>query len=123
MLRLNEANVAKLKPRATTFIEYDTVVRGLGVRVTPNGARSFILTYRLRRQPQRRLTIGRVKDWTVGDARVKAQELLAGVGRGEDPLVEQRKELEAQRRCHDAPTMADLVGRYIEEHLPTKRPR
>jgi integrase len=123
MLRLNEANVAKLKPRATTFIEYDTVVRGLGVRVTPNGARAFILTYRLRRQPQRRLTIGRVEDWTVSDARVKAQEMLAGVGRGEDPLVEQQKELEAQRRWHDAPTMSDLIDRYIEEHLPTKRPR
>jgi hypothetical protein len=25
MLRLNEANVAKLKPRATTYIEYDVV--------------------------------------------------------------------------------------------------
>jgi len=43
---LNASNVAKLAPRDATYITYDSVVRGFGVRLTPAGARSYILTYR-----------------------------------------------------------------------------
>ena len=122
-IRLNEGYVAKLKPRGSTYIEADAVVVGFGVRVTPNGVKSFVLTYRLKGQKQRRLTIGRVEDWSITAARARAEELIGGIRRGVDPLEEEQRLVVEKRKQADAPTVADLVARYIEEHLPTKRSR
>jgi hypothetical protein len=90
--RLNASNVAKLAPRDATYITYDSVVRGFGVRVTPAGVRSYILTYRRQDGHQRRMTIGRVDQMQLIDARREAQALLLRIGQGEDPLGEQDAE-------------------------------
>jgi hypothetical protein len=102
-------------PASGNKIHYDTDVKGLGLRVTAAGARSFILTYRTRGGRERRYTIGRFPDWNARAAREKAKELKRRIADGADPLAE----LESDR---DAPTMADLCQRYVEERLPRKRP-
>jgi integrase len=115
--RLNASNVAKLAPRDATYIAYDSVVRGFGVRVTPAAARSYILTYRRQDGHQRRMTIGRVDQMQLIDARREAQALLYRIGAGEDPLGEQEAEI-------FTPTMAQLWDRYVDEHMTVnKRPR
>jgi hypothetical protein len=96
-------------------ILYDVTVRGFGVRVTRLGARSWILNYRAR-GVERRLTIGAFPTWRCGQARDRAMELRRLIDIGGDPLEEARAE-------RVAPTIADLVERYREEHLPRKRPR
>ncbi len=115
--RLNASNVAKLAPRDATYITYDSVVRGFGVRVTPAGVRSYILTYRRQDGHQRRMTIGRVDQMQLIDARREAQALLLRIGQGEDPLGEQDAE-------SGAPTMSMLWARYVTDHMMVnKRPR
>ena len=93
----------------------DDDVTGFGLRVTAAGARSFVLDYSVKGR-ERRYTIGRHPDYTVTLAREEAKRLKRKIrDEGHDPLAE----IQAAR---EAPTMADLAARYIEEHLPEKRP-
>jgi integrase len=98
-------------------VYYDTghkhAVKGFGCRVTSAGARAFILNYWVKGR-EGRYTIGKHPDYTVTAARAEAKRLKQEIGRGHDPLAEKQAEREA-------PTMADLASRYIEEHLPDKR--
>jgi Arm DNA-binding domain len=80
--------------RKERFIR-DDVVRGLGVRITVSGAKSFIFEARIKGRP-RRLTLGPWPDLTVVLARQRAMEIRAAIARGEDPAAEAeaaRKEL------------------------------
>jgi len=103
-------------PTRDNHIFYDTDVKGFGVRVTAAGAKSFIYNYRNSNGRERRFTIGRYPDWTVTAARQEARELAKAVDRGEDP--QGNREFDRA-----APTIEDLVKRYIADFLPTKRPR
>jgi len=114
--RLSDAGARKLRPRSSTFIVFDTVVKGFGIRVTPAGAKAFVIDYRNRSGRQRRFTIGKYPTWGVAAAREEAKRLLREVGIGNDPVADRNK-------ARDGQTMADLAERYIEEHLPKKRPR
>jgi integrase len=113
--KLTDALVRKLEvPARGAKITYDGEVKGFGVRVTANGAKSFVLNYRTRAGRERRLTIGSWPDWSVGAARDEAKRHKRAIDQGGDPL----EEIEAERT---APTMADLAQRYREDHLPRKR--
>ena len=93
----------------------DDDVTGFGLRVTAAGARSFVLDYSVKGR-ERRYTIGRHPDYSVTAARDVASKLKRKIrDEGYDPLAE----IQAAR---EAPNMADLAARYIEEHLPEKRP-
>jgi integrase len=114
--KLTDLGIRALPPPSQgNRIFYDSTVTGLGIRVTANGARSFILNYRTRLGRERRFTLGAFPDWTIGAARAEAIELKRRVDRGGDPLGE----IKAQR---EAPTVADLCARFEAEHLPRKRP-
>ena len=58
-----------------------TVPRGLVVRVTANGARSFLLSY-WQGPKERRITIGKYPAWKVAAARGKAEELRKEIDNG-----------------------------------------
>jgi len=92
------------------------VVRGLGVRVTASGAKSFIFEARIKGRP-RRVTIGRWPDLTVALARQRAMEIRTAIARGENPheahLAEKRET-----------TFGELADRYMCEYSRVhKRPR
>jgi integrase len=93
----------------------DKPVPGFGVRVTAAGARSFVLRYWTKAGRQRTYTIGDCANWTVGAARIKARALKRLVEDGGDPMAD----IEAER---EAPTVADLCDRFVEEYLPRNRP-
>jgi integrase len=96
-------------------IDYDTEVKGFGLRVTKGGARSFILNYRVR-GVERRYTVGSYPDWKVSAAREEAKRLKRLVDQGRDPMGERHEE-------RAAPTVNDLLDRYLVEHAPRKRER
>jgi integrase len=96
-------------------IDYDTEVKGFGLRVTKAGARSFILNYRVH-GVERRFTIGSYPDWGVSAAREEAKRLKRLVDQGRDPMGERHEE-------RAAPTVNELVDRYLAEHAPRKRER
>jgi integrase len=101
---------------ATTL--WDDEVKGFGVRIYAptkkhkRGARAFFFNYRVD-GVERRYTIGDRSAWSLEAARAAARELRRRVDRGEDPAEDKR-----ERR--GAPTVKDLVDRYIADHLPTK---
>src|SRR5438874_10294305 len=68
-------------------IVYDSDVRGLGVRITAAGGRSFVLNYRSNGR-ERRHTIGAFPAWAVRQAREEAASLKRDIDRGRDPVGE-----------------------------------
>jgi integrase len=114
--KLSEALVRKaLPPARGQAMIWDTEVKGFALRITPSGAKAFVLDYRAEGR-QRRITIGAHPDWTVAAARDAAKAMKREVDHGADPMGERQ----AQR---EAPTVMELWERYEREHLPQKAPR
>jgi len=96
---------------ARNIIMRDDEVIGFGLRVTTAGAKAFVLSYVIAGR-ERRITIGAWPDWSVVAAREKARELKRRIDSGDDPLAE-------RQAVRAAPTVRDLIDRYIAEHVPT----
>src|SRR5262245_33614640 len=113
--RLIDSEVKRLPlPPQGNKIYYDTAVPGFGVRITAGGSRSFIHNYTTRTGRERRYTIGGFPDWGAADARARARELRRLIDDGGDPLAD----IEAER---EAPTVANLIKSFEEEHFPKLR--
>jgi integrase len=114
--RLTDAEIKRLPIPATgNAITWDNAVAGLGARVTAAGHRGFVLDYRTRAGRRRRYTIGAFPDWSIVGAREEARRLKRDIDGGGDPLAN----IEAER---GAPTVADLIERFLAEHVSRKRP-
>lgn len=104
-------------PERGNVIEYDTETTGFGIRVTAAAARSFVVNYRRKVDGRERgLTISSFPDWSVTAAREQANRLKRDVDSGDDPVGENRAEREA-------PTVADLCARFIDEHFAKQSSR
>jgi integrase len=115
--RLKDPIVEQLPPPATgSKVYYESgAIPGFGLCVTAADSRSFVLNYRTKSGRERRITIGKHPSWQVKAAREEAKRLRRLIDGGGDPLAD----IEADR---EAPTIADLIARFIEEHLPRLRP-
>jgi integrase len=96
---------------------WDDRLRGFGLKVTPTGAKIYIVQYRIggRGTPTRRITIGKHgSPWTPDLARRKAKQLLGEVAAGRDPAGEKRP------KPNHADTFesvaAEFVERYVRRH-------
>lgn len=89
---------------------FDTEIRGFGVRVVESGTKSYVLDYRIAGR-QRRLTIGRVGEWSLSAARDRAAELRREIDKGRDPL----DPIFAIERAY---TFTDAWLRYEKDYLP-----
>ncbi len=88
-------------------------VIGLLVRVCPGGAKTFAVQYRPQDGgPRGWVPIGRFGVLTLEQARDKARQHLFAVSQGQNPAKERRE-------TREAPTVAELVERYLEEHVAT----
>jgi integrase len=110
-IRLTNKFVVQLTGEAMWWDD-DSKATGFGVRSYPGGGKSFFVDYRLNGR-QRRYTIGPYPRWSAEAAREEAKKLRKQIDRGEDPAGDKR-----ERRT--APTVADLIDRYIADHLPKK---
>ena len=110
---LTERAIRDAKPADKTFILWDDKLKGFGVRVTPAGARTYLIDYRTGGR-HRRASLARVAELSLRDARGRAGRELAAIRAGEsDPL-------ERRRDARDAPTVADALRRYFDEHAPAR---
>ncbi len=115
--RITNKLVRELSPPETgNRIVYDDRVKGFGIRITAAGARSFILNYRNTEGRERRFTLGPYgpNELSVEKARKEAGERKRKIADGADPVAEKHQKL-------NAPTVAALCDRYLEEYAPRKR--
>lgn len=109
-------------PGKTQTIYWDAKTPGLGLRVTPAGARSYIFESRLFGKTVR-VTIGDSRAWTLGKARTEAARLKTVIDDGKDP----REQADQQRAAHEArktearrqdATLGDAWAVYVEARRP-----
>ena len=89
----------------------DSKVQGLGIRVRPSGAKTFVFYRRLpdNNESARKIiefTIGKYGDVSIEQARLKATELNHLIGRGKDPSLAEPA----------PPTYGEIFKRYIDEY-------
>jgi hypothetical protein len=116
-VKLTKSAVAALAPRPTTYVMYDSILPGFGVRVTPAGVKSWIYEYRPgggRRSNTRRITLGKVRSLAAEKARVAAQVMHHRARLGDDPARERE-----ERRT--APTVNELASKFMAEAIRLKR--
>jgi integrase len=104
--KLTELFVRKLKPKAAAFIVWDTLQRGLVLRVQPSGRRSWNCVYN-RQGRTRWMHLGAADAIGLADARQLAAEAMLEVARGKDPAAE-------RRATRGSGTFAELADRYLE---------
>jgi len=118
--------------RAQAFLR-DADGNGLRVRVTPNGAKSFVFEQSLKNRTIRR-TIGSVSAHSIEQARAEAKRLSALLDTGTDPRELEREQAEAKaaaaaekaaqvaaaaaQEAADALTVGEVWTRYIVERRP-----
>jgi integrase len=90
--------------------------RGFLVRVTPAGARTWALRYRLADTgKEREISIGAVESWPIAEARKRGHELRRAVDSGGDPLANREEKRQGS-------TVAQLAERFIAEELSKRAP-
>lgn len=103
----------------------DAKVRGLALRVSPAGGKSWTIRYRLHDGRQRRLTIGPYPALSLAEARTLAQQSIGEVAKGADP-ASTKQAAAASARSRRARTVDDLVRDYFADaeagrHRPNAR--
>ena len=93
--RITKRAVDALSPGDKDQFLWDTEVSGFGLKVTPKGARTYVVQYRMggRETPAQRRTIGKHGVWTPDTGREEARRVLRLVDQGTDP-----RELDRKRR-------------------------
>lgn len=116
-VNLTKRVVDAARPAATDFQLWDTKVRGLGLRVYPSGAKSFILQYRNAARRTRKTVLGRYGTLTVDRARDRAIKLLGTILDGSDPSQDKRE----HRQAFTVGQLADLYLRDGSVEKPNKK--
>ena len=114
--KLSNRTVAALAVERDTVF-WDRELKGFGVRVYPTGGKLYLAQARGPQGPggakeARRITVGRHPVLGAEEARQRAAHIIARIKAGLDPVP-----LPLPARHAGGPTMADLAGRYLDEHV------
>jgi len=117
----------RCRPGKQQSICWDGKTPGLGLRVTANGAKSFIFESRLHGRTMR-LTIGDIRTYKIGDAQDEATRLKRLTDQGIDPRqqkIEERAKAEAERAEAKLKTalVSDAWAAYLAHHKKRWGPR
>lgn len=117
-VKLTKPVVVNAVAGPTRYTLFDTQVPGFGLRVFPSGSKSWIFEYRPgeggRRVAKKRITIGKVDDFTPEVARKIADGYRAMVRTGSDPQGDKARERQAI-------TISELVSAFLTDHVDAKR--
>lgn len=114
------------EPGKQQTIFWDGKARGLGLRVTASGAKSYIFETRLNGKSMR-ITIGDIRTWTIAKAQAEATRYKSLTDQGIDPrrlLAEQREQQAAAgvaakaQALRDAVTLRAAWSEYVAERSP-----
>jgi len=113
-MNLTAKFVDSVTPTGRRADYWDTLVPGLVLRVSEQGAKSWSVLYRHRGR-RRRLTLGGLDALTLAQARERARKELNAVSDGKDPA-------QVKQDGRKAETIADLADLYIAKWAkPRKR--
>lgn len=113
-MNFTSRGIDALKPTEGKQIDYfDEKVKGLCLRVSGTGRKTWTLLYKFRGL-SRRFTIGTYPVFQLADARKKANELLLEIATGTDPAGE-------KRAYKNSMTVRELVEHYMETHSKPKK--
>jgi len=116
-VRLTKRTVDAAVPEAERYTIWDADLKGLGLRVSPAGVRTYVVRYRIgggRSGTLQQVSLGRHGTLTPDEARDAARTVLANVTRGEDPQAEKK----AKRREISVSELCDL---YLDEGVGMKK--
>lgn len=114
LTKIVEKAIKNLKaPEEGSLIQWDSEMKGFGVRITSAGVTSFILDYRIFGR-HRRYTIGRHPELTATAARIEAGNLRAKIRAGHDPMEE-------RNQSRGEPTLGDLATEYLKSEAELKK--
>ncbi len=106
---LSNRVVDGLRARDKEVIYWDRDLRGFGVRVYPNGVKTYLVQGRGPRG-SKRIAVGRHGTISADEARSQGTSLLARIKAGEEPGAGEGS----------GPTVADLAERYMREHVEVR---
>ena len=116
--KLTKRAVDAAKARPVRYTLFDADVRGLGLRVSPSGSKTWIFEYKPapggRGTPTKRVKIGDAASLTAELARNEAKRLRALVSLGGDPQGD-------KFRDRTAITVKELAEMFVTKHVAPKR--
>ena len=113
-MKLTKSRVEALAiPGTGQSFLWDDELRGFGVRITPSGARSYIVQGRVDGK-SRRITLGAHGRLTCDEARRKAKVALVALDEGVDPQIEKK------RAETLAITLREVATDYCQNRRTTK---
>jgi integrase len=115
--RISKRTVDGAKPEAARYVLWDSDLKGFGLRVTPQGTKTYVARYRAgggRAGVLRQMVIGRHGHLTADEARDEARGILADAARGGDPQSDRAK-------VRADLTVGDLCDLYLAEGAGTKK--
>src|SRR6056297_520053 len=109
MPKLTKRRVDSFEIRDKAYFEWDSEIKGFGVRIMPSGTKTYQVQYR-KGGRTRRASIGRHGNITADQARNRAKEIMGELSKGENPV----EQIAQHRR---APTVAALCDRFLTDHV------
>jgi integrase len=116
MVALTTKAIEAMKPdRAGPYRVPDARTKGLALRVATTGGKTWDLSYRVKGSGKvKRLSVGRIDDVSLEEARERAHQLTSAARRGVDLLAEE--EVAREARAHEI-TVGQLVERYVARRV------
>ncbi|MBV9289151.1 MAG: integrase arm-type DNA-binding domain-containing protein [Hyphomicrobiales bacterium] len=125
-MKLTQRKIETLEcpPDRKDALVFDDDQKGLGVRVTGGGGKSYLAQYSLGGQ-KRRVPLGSCSAISLAAARDAARAVLGDVAKGRDPAADRKAAArEAQRKAaHEALTLDALLGQWETLRLADRRER
>ena len=114
-LLLTHRTIETLRPAEEPYRVPDQRCKGLAVRVSPSGVKTWDLAYRIRGTAKmRRLSLGRTTDVSLEQARERANELTSAARGGRDLIGE---EGEARDAAASRITVEKLIDFYLRRRV------
>jgi len=126
IMRLTERKIEKLSPEhgRKDRLVFDDAQRGLAVRVTASGGRTYLCQYTLHGHKWR-VPLGACSAVSLCKAREAAAAIMGDVAKGRNPVTERREAAVAERarRARNRLTLRVLIYDWSRLHLAGRRPR
>lgn len=123
-MKLTARNIPRLtvEDGSRDRLIFDDEQRGLAVRVTASGGRTYLCQYTLNGQKYR-VPLGSCSAVSLADARKAASAVMGAVAQGKNPAMERKEAAKRAQIARDRLTLEGLIASWERLHLAHRRPR